>query len=60
MSRNAEIKRKYKRIQASMDKGAVEGQLFGKIPFFSPILGSLKGWFTETVSILKEDMARET
>ncbi len=43
-----------------MDKGAVEGQLFGKIPFFSPILGSLKGWFTETVSILKEDMARET
>ncbi len=56
MSRSIEAKTKYKRIKASMDRGKLEGQLYGRIPLLSPIFGAFRGWLTETVRILKSDL----
>lgn len=55
MSRSIEAQEKFKRIKTSMDRGKLEGQLYGRIPIISPIFGALKGWVVETVRILKND-----
>ncbi len=54
--RKQEARMKYARIKSAMESGRAHGEVYGRIPFVSPIFGAVRGWAKESFTLFLNDL----